>query len=187
MPRLASAISVGILLCWCTWSPASRADIFSAQIHRADLIDHGKHLNISAHIEYRLSPTAKEALHKGVPLTWIVLVEIREVGHLWDHTIFRQELPYRLQFHALLRQYEVLTPDRQSEMFLTLNAALSFLANLHDARPFPAEQLVVGRRYKLAVKCRFDRESLPVPLRPFTYLDTQWHLSSDWYICPIQR
>lgn len=163
------------------------ADTFSAQIRRAGLIDHGKHLDISAQIEYRLSPTAKEALHKGVPLTWIVLVEIREVGRLWDRTVFRQELPYRLQFHALLRQYEVLTPDRQSEMFLTLNAAMSFLANLRDAQPIPAEGLNAGRRYKLAVKCRFDRESLPVPLRPFTYLDAQWYLSSDWYICPIQR
>ena len=187
MPKLARALSLGLFTCLCIWPLLSIADEYSAQIHKAELIANGKNLEIQAQIKYQLSPTAKEALHKGVPLTWIVLVEIREVGRIWDNSIYDQELPYRLQFHALLNQYEVLTPDKQSEMFLTLNAALSFLASLHDTKPIPAKLLRSGHSYKLAVKCQFDRESLPVPLRPFAYLDSQWYLSSDWYICPIQK
>ena len=187
MPNLARAISLCLCVYLCTWPLLSSANEYSAQIRSAELTDTGKNLEIQAQIKYRLSPTAKEALHKGVPLTWNVLVEIRELGQIWDNTIYALELPYRLQFHALLSQYEVLTPNKQSEMFLTLNAALSFLANLRDVEPVSAKLFEPGHRYKLAVKCEFDRESLPVPLRPFAYLDSQWYLSSNWYICPIQR
>ena len=185
MPNLARAVSPLLFVFLCIWPLFSLADTFSAQIRRAELVDNGRNLDVRAQIKYQLSPTAKEALHKGVPLTWIVLVEIREIGRVWDSSIYSLRLPYRLQFHALLNQYEVLTPGKQSQMFLTLNAALRFLANLRDTQPIPAKIFRPGHRYKLAVKCEFDRESLPV--RPSAYLDSQWYLSSDWYICPIQK
>ncbi|MGY6277755.1 DUF4390 domain-containing protein [Methylomonas sp. MgM2] len=187
MPNLARTVSPVLLVFLFFWPLCSLADVFSAQIQRADLVDNGQNLRVQAKIKYRLSPTAKEALHKGVALTWIVLVEIREIGRIWDSNIYSLELPYCLQFHALLNQYEVVTPNKQSEMFLTLNAALSFLSNLRDTKPIPADIFRSGRRHVLAVKCQFDRESLPVPLRPFTYLDSQWYLSSDWYLCPIRK
>jgi hypothetical protein len=61
------------------------------------------------------------------------------------------------------------------------------MSSLHDSDPVPADLLQPGQRYKLAIKCQFDREALPVPLRPFAYLDSQWFLSSDWYLWPIQK
>jgi len=187
MPRLARVISLSLFVYLCAWPLLCTANQYAAQIRQAALVNNGKNQEIQVQIHYQLSPTAKEALHKGVPLTWNVLIEIREIGRLWDSDIYALKLPYRLQFHALLSQYEVLTPNKQSEMFLTLNAALSFLANLRNIDPVSAKLFQRGHRYKLAVKCEFDRESLPVPLRPFAYLDSQWYLSSEWYICPIQK
>ena len=188
MPSLAKPYSYGLLLCLILWPSFCAADEhYAAQIHKAELIHTGSNLQVQARIDYKLSPTAKEALHKGVPLTWLVLIQIREIDLLWDSTIYSQEQPYRLQFHALLSQYEVQTPDQDSEMFLTLNAALNFMSSLQNSNPIADDLLKAGRRYKLAIKCQFDRESLPVPLRPFAYLDAQWSLSSDWYLWPIQK
>ncbi|MDD2760737.1 MAG: DUF4390 domain-containing protein, partial [Methylomonas sp.] len=130
MPSLARAIS--LLACLTLWPLPILADIYSARIRQADLIDNGDNFSIEAQIDYQLSPTAKEALHKGIPLTWYVLVEIREVGRLLDSTVFKQKLPHRLLYHALLNQYDVVSGTVESEMFLTLNAALNFMANLHD-------------------------------------------------------
>ncbi len=167
------------------WPLLSPANDYSARIRQADLIDNGDSFNIEARIDFQLSPTAKEALHKGVPLTWKVLIEIREVGQVWDATLYEQELTYRLQYHALLNHYDVVASNKDKEMFLTLNAALGFMSNVQDTEPVKTELFQSGRRYKLAIKCRFDRESLPVPLRPSSYLETQWYLSSDWYVWPI--
>lgn len=188
MPRSARIVNWTLLLCLTFWPLPGATESYPPLIRQAELIatDDNQYL-LETQIDYQLSPVAKEALHKGVPLTWLVLVEIREIGRLWDSTIYSQKLPYRLRFHALLNQYEVLTPNNQAEMFLTLNAALGFLTSLRGLQPIPAELFAPGHRYKLAMKCLFDRESLPVPLRPFAYLDTQWFLSSDWYIWPIRK
>lgn len=187
MPSLARPFSLGLILCLSLWPSVSAANPYASIIRRADLIAADSKLRIQAQIDYQLSPTAKEALHKGIPLTWLVLLKIRAAGRLLDSTIYSREQPYRIQFHALLNQYEVTTPDDQGEMFLTLNAALGFMSNLHGGELLAAELLQPDRRYYLAVKCQFDRESLPVPLRPFAYLDSQWLLSSDWTLWPIQK
>lgn len=137
-------------------------------------------------IEYRLSPTAKEALHKGVPLTWRVILELRRPGPLWNETLYNRELRYTLQFHALLNQYAVETENAGSEMFLTLSAALAFMASIATDVAPPSANLDTAQ-LQLAVKTRFDREALPIPLRPMAYLDHRWFLSSDWYLWSIPK
>ncbi|AEG01874.1 DUF4390 domain-containing protein [Methylomonas methanica] len=187
MPNLAKPFSLGLFLCLSLWPFFSAADPYSAIIRQAGLIETGSDLQVQARIDYRLSPTAKEALHKGVPLTWVVDINIRKTGRIWDSTLYSREQRYQMQYHALLNQYEVVTPDDEGEMFLSLNAAMNFMANLHDDIRLAADSFQPGQHYYLAIKCRFDREALPVPLRPFAYLDTQWYLSSDWTLWPIQK
>ncbi|MCQ8105878.1 DUF4390 domain-containing protein [Methylomonas sp. SURF-2] len=166
---------------------AGAANPYAAIIRRADLVETDSGPQLQAQIDYQLSPSAKEALHKGIALNWRVLLKLRAVGRLWDRTVYSRELPYRIRFHALLNQYEVLAPNQASEMFLTLNAALGYMSNPRDSTPLGAISPRPGQRYYLAVKCQFEREDLPVPLRPFAYLDPQWFLSSDWTLWPIQK
>lgn len=179
--------TLSLAACLLICLPVCAEGTYGAQIREAGWVPHGEDFDIWARIRYRLSPSAKEALQKGIALHWLVLVDVREVGLLWDSTVQHQELPYRLQFHALLNQYKVMTPAGEGEMFLTLNAALEYLSNLRDAEPVPGRLIQPNRRYQLAMKCLFEREALPVPLRPFAYLDAEWYLSSDWYLWPIQK
>lgn len=187
MPGCAKSLSRGLLICLALWPALTVASEFAADIRHAELLDTVSGLMVNVRIEYQLSPTAKEALHKGVPLNWNVLIEIRRTGWLWDSRVYSQTVPYTLQFHALLNQYEVRTPTNHVEMFLTLNAALGFMAMLHDTTHIDRKLMQANDQYLLAVKSQFDRESLPVPLRPFAYLDPEWFLSSDWFIWPIQK
>ncbi|MDT4288511.1 DUF4390 domain-containing protein [Methylomonas sp. MO1] len=164
-----------------------KASDYAARIEYAELQPLDQGYTVRAHIDYRLSPTAKEALHKGVRLTWEVTIELRQPGALWDTIIHKHKLTYSLQFHALLNQYVVQTPFDRSEMFLTLSAAMNFMAAVHDSTPIPAERVTAGTPYLLAVKTQFNREQLPIPLRPVAYLDNRWFLSSAWYTWPIQK
>jgi hypothetical protein len=38
-----------------------------------------------------------------------------------------------------------------------------------------------------AIKVVFDRNALPLPLRPVAYLNQQWYLSSDWSLWPLKN
>ena len=169
------------------WSGLSGAESFAAHIRSAQLIETRDGYNISAQIDYQLSPTAREALQKGIPLAWESQINISSPGWLWDTTLFSQKLAYILRFNALLNQYEVENPSGEDEMFLSLNAALKYMSTLPEAPTIDKDLLKNSRTYRLAVKTEFNREFLPVPLRPFTYLDNQWFLSSDWFVCPIQK
>lgn len=187
MPNWAKVVSAGLIFSLVLWPLLRSPEPFTADIQQARVIEANDSFYIQTKIDYRLSPTAKEALHKGIPLTWTTLIEIRKIGQLWDSTLAEQALPFQLRFHALLNQYEVLAPDAESEMFLTLNAAMGFISGTHSSQPVAADLLQPGQHYKLAVKCRFERELLPVPLRPFSYLEPDWFLSSDWYLWPFQK
>jgi hypothetical protein len=48
-------------------------------------------------------------------------------------------------------------------------------------------ELAPEKQYLLAVKVNFDRDALPLPLRPIAYVDPQWYLSSDWTSWPLKK
>lgn len=168
------------------WLPTASGGDYSAKIGDPQWKTSEYGYSAGVQIEYRLSPTAKEALHKGVPLTWRVVIELRRPGRLWEETVYSRELRYTLQFHALLNQYAVETGNGGSEMFLTLSAALAFMASISTDMA-PGGENLDATPLQLAVKTRFDREALPIPLRPMAYLDHRWFLSSDWYLWSIPK
>ncbi len=180
-------LGFGLLCSLFVWPILSSADSFAAHIRSARLIEASDGYHIATQIGYQLSPTAREALQKGIPLAWESLINISAPGWLWDTTIYSQKLTYILRFNALLNQYEVHNPSGEDEMFLSMNAALNYLSTLPEAPTIDKQLLKSSRTYQLAVKTEFNREFLPVPLRPFAYLDNQWFLSSAWFICPIQK
>jgi hypothetical protein len=176
---------IGLLLLL-FWPVATLADDYAARIRYARLTETADGYTLKAEINYHLSPTAREALQKGVPLAWDVLIEISRSGLLWNSGVYQKILPYSLQFHALLNQYEVKAPGQQ-EMFLSLNSALNSMAQLQDEIVIDKSLLMAGNPYQIRLKTRFNREFLPIPLRPVAYLDSQWFLSSDWFVWPIQK
>lgn len=169
LPNLASAEDYGVI------------------VKHVALIESESGYQLDTEIDYQLSPVAKEALEKGVPLNWDIRLEIRRPGFLWTRLVYKKKLRQTLQYHALLKQYEVKTSEQPTEMFLTLSAALNFMSLPRHQDMIDLALLENNQRYMLAARSRFNRELLPVPLRPFTYIHSEWYLSSPWFIWPIQK
>ncbi|NOR72136.1 MAG: DUF4390 domain-containing protein [Methylomarinum sp.] len=164
------------------------AEVFSASIQHVDveLIDSQYELN--ADIDYKLSHTAKEALYKGIPLAWSVLVEVKREGFLWDSTLNEIALKYQIQNHALLNLFSVKNINKGSkEMFSTLTAALNAMSRIRRLKLVDNAVIKPVSDYYVAIKVEFSREALPIPLRPLSYFDSQWALSSDWELWPLQN
>lgn len=187
MPSCVKIVRTCLILLSLGSSSLAWSEDFGVNVLHANLIENEAGYYFDAEIDYQLSPVAKEALEKGVALTWNIRLEIRQTGFLWTRTLFKKKIRQSLQYHALLKQYEVRSPDHPPEMFLTLNAALNFMSFPRLEEPIPPSLVSKGQRYLLAVRSRFDHESLPVPLRPFTYINREWFLSSPWFLWPIQK
>jgi hypothetical protein len=57
-------------------------------------------------------------------------------------------------------------------------------------RDFPllkSVEIAPEKQYLFALRVNFDREALPLPLRPTAYIDPQWYLSSDWTLWPLKK
>lgn len=144
---------------------------------------------LSADITYHLSKSAQEALQNGVPLFWVVRVKIKQHRPvLWDKTLVEIAIRYRLQYLALLNMYRVRNENNGLiNNFSTLAAAMDLMSKIRGVQLINKAALTHEKLYFAAIKVEFDREALPLPLRPITYLNPQWYLSSDWTVWPLEK
>jgi hypothetical protein len=165
------------------------ADEFSAEVKQAEITLQSGSYVLSADIVYQLSKKAMEALQNGVPLFWDIQVKIQQHrGVLWDKTLVDTTIRYRIQYHALLNMYRVRNESNgEVYNFSTLSAALDLMSAIRDFRLIQKAELAPEKQYLCAVKVTFDREALPLPLRPTAYIDPQWYLSSDWTLWPLKK
>jgi len=182
-----SACLCGVLLWLLPFS--GYADEFAAEVKQAELTLQGNSYVLSADIVYQLSEKAKEALQNGVPLFWDIQIKMLQHRNVvWDKTLVDTSIRYRIQYHALLNMYRVRN-ERNGEVynFSTLSAALDLMSAVHDFPVIEKSELAPEKHYLCAVKVSFDREALPLPLRPIAYIDPQWYLSSDWTLWPLKK
>ncbi|MDG4553944.1 MAG: DUF4390 domain-containing protein [Candidatus Competibacter sp.] len=138
---------------------------------------------LSAQIEYGLSEPALEALQNGVPLIIELLMEVRRRrSWVWDETVYSLAQRFRLEYHALSRQYLVRNLNSgERRSFPTRPAALRFMGQIHEFPLLDRGLLAPDQRYEGALRARLDLDALPAPLRLFAYFSEDWRLSSEWY------
>lgn len=138
---------------------------------------------LNARIEYHFSGPALEALQNGVPLTVELEMEVRRRRPwLWDETVYALTQRFRLEYHALSRQYLVNNLNSgERRGFSSRAAALQFMGQITDFPFLDKGLLTPGERYEGALRAWLDIESLPAPLRLFAHLSDDWRLTSEWY------
>jgi hypothetical protein len=155
----------------------------------ADTAILGNDYVLSAEIDYRLSDKAAEALRNGVALSWTYCFKITENHNaFWRKTILEKNLRYRIQYHALTNMYRVRNENTgEIENFSTLLAALDLMSTLRDFPLIETAKISDQTNYLAGIKISFERDALPLPLRPFAYINPQWYLSSDWYEWSLKK
>ncbi len=138
---------------------------------------------LDAHVDYRFSDDALDALQNGVPLTLRLSIEIQRERNWWyDATVATLEQRFRLQFHPLSHQYLLQNLNSGAfYAFQSLYAALDAMGTLHDFPLVDSQLIKEDERYEVQLQAALDIESLPSPLRPLAYITPSWRLNSDWY------
>lgn len=148
---------------------------------KVSLIDKVYYLN--ARIDYELSGKLMEVMHKGVPVVVALNIEFEQRRQfLWNEAVAQLEQRYRLEYHALTRQYLVTNLNSGSQQsFPTLEVALAQLGTVEDL-PVLDEQLIEEAGHYIGLmRASVDVSELPTPLRLRAYFSADWHLTSEWY------
>ena len=144
---------------------------------------------LDARLEYVLTEPMLEAVHKSVPLTFVLYIEVYQPrDYLWDDGIAELEQRYQLVYQPLTQQYQVRNLNSGSLHNLpSLQIALSVLGTVVDLPLLDQELLAAGSAYQARLRVQLDIEELPVPLRLLSYFSDEWRLRSEWYSWPLQR
>jgi len=176
-----------ILLCFCSGLA------WATEVKQVHISLQDTQYVLTTQIDYQLTDKAKEALENGVPLYWTLHIKLVQQRDLfWDKTLVETAINYHLQYHALLNMYRVVIvhPDSMkgdSYNFSTLSAALDLMSNLRNLPVIDKSVIAAEKSYYFAIKADFERDALPLPLRPIAYTNTQWYLSSDWTVWPLKK
>jgi hypothetical protein len=162
-------------------STALNAADFSTTIKTASLEKHKDWYQLNAEVVYNLSPTAIEAIQSSLVLVWILNIKLTENRPIWDKTIFHKKYRYKIRYHALLSSYSI-SDENSSRYFNSLTTALADLSHLRNLNIINSVDIKKNSTYHVAIHLKFDKEALPLPLRALAYLDSNWDLSSDWYL-----
>lgn len=189
--KLAFSIGQIFILCGCSFFAiaVSNADEFQTVIKQAEVKLLDDIYVLHAELDFPLSPASKEALLKGIALSWSIPVSIKQQRNLlWDKEVFSLNLHYQIRYYALLNIYRVKAEhNKQVSNFASLAAALNSIANLQAIPLLKKNRLSTENDYTVEFKVAFDRDDLPIPLRPMTYFDSQWFLSSEWFVCSLPK
>jgi len=163
------------------WAGLARADGIDIN-HASATVVNGV-VMVSADMTYHLSDKAIEALVNGVPLTFNVDVEIKRYRKwLWNKTVVSVRQSYRLEYHALSKQYLVVNLITGAHRtFQTLQDAIDGLGTIRRIPIVENHLLQHAGEYLARIQAQLDIEALPSPLSPIAYLSDDWRLSSDWY------
>ena len=147
-----------------------------------DLSEDDQSLLLDGQITFNFSKAALEALENGLPLGVDTEIIVRPSGKwYWPRATTILSYKQEIQYHALSQHYLVRAiGDEYPRAFLTRSSALEALGTVDRLALVELQKLDLEEQYEVRVRSLLDSESLPVPLRPLTYLSEDWRLRSDW-------
>ncbi|MFT5174492.1 MAG: hypothetical protein ACI8W7_002679 [Gammaproteobacteria bacterium] len=151
------------------------------------LLTDGVH-RVHADIAFDFSDEALEAMTNGVALTVAVEMQVLRITQVWDPQVATVKALYRIQSHALSRQYVV--KDLSTGESTTYPNFAEMIAQIGhiDGLPLLDDYILdSSEQYRVRLRATLERESLPTPLRLLAYFSRSWRLSSDWTTWPLQR
>lgn len=169
--------------------PQVYAGKFSASIKNTSLIQEDGGYKLNADIDFNLSPLAVEALQNSISLVWKIHLKLyQQRAYFWDKKVLDYSLIYRVRYHALLKMYQVKNvTDGEVRRFFSQASAFKAIGEIRNLMVVQQNEILQPENSYAALKIQFDREALPLPLRPVSYFDSQWQLSSEWMQWPLQK
>ena len=146
---------------------------------------------LDADIDYFPTDTVIDALKNGIPLTFEVTIKVRE-SDSWlgwfERALTKRKIRFQLRYRPLSSLYEISTDHNQYQRnFVSWKSLFSNMGELRQIVIVDTGELDIKKRYQVEIKAELDINSLPLPMRPMAYIDSDWEMSSEWSKWPLHQ
>jgi Domain of unknown function (DUF4390) len=126
-----------------------------------------------------LNSTLEEALQRGIPLYFLLEVDIQRPRWYWfDEKVLQHSTQYRVSYQPLTRQYRVAS-GLLSQTFDSLQEVERLIGRVTARAIANASDLEKGSRYDVVVRLRLDQNQLPKPFQVNALASREWQLASE--------
>ena len=157
---------------------AAAADL---EVRSASIASNDEGYVLDADFVIELSPRLEDIVTHGVPLFFVVEVELTRARWYWfDEEAAAKSRTFRVYYHALTRQYRV-SFGALHQNFASLADALRMLERIREWQIADKGALKPGQTYRAGVRMRLDLAQLPKPLQVTAFGNKDWNLETDWF------
>jgi hypothetical protein len=175
--RFLLRISLAMLL---ALSPAfAQADGIDFNSASLEATDEGYKLSSSFSVE--LTRSLEDALMRGVPLYFILQVEVSRPRWYWfDEVAIKATRKIRLSYNVLTQQYRASVDGSLHRNFSHLDDLLALLRRPGRWLVADSSALQKDASYTVAVQLSLDVSALPKPIQVSALGNGDWRMSSGW-------
>lgn len=168
---LLAACALGVLV---THAHADSVPLTNAEVRVED-----DHVLLNVDFALSLNSTLEEALQRGIPLYFVLEVDIQRPRWYWfDEKVLTHSTMYRVSYQPLTRQYRIAS-GLLSQTVDTLQEVERLIGRVTARTIANAADLEKGARYDVVVRLRLDQNQLPKPFQINALASREWHLASE--------
>ncbi len=135
---------------------------------------------LNADIDISLPGRLEEAVNRGVPLHFILEVDVARSRWYWlNEKLVSLNQVFRLSFNALSRSFRVSSLQNQQQ-YATLSEALADLGQMRNLRVAPLDRIKLDSNTYGFARMRLDVSQLPKPLQLSAITNKELTLQSEW-------
>ena len=145
---------------------------------RDDLITYFK-------VENAFTDKICEAVLKGVPASFLFYIKLDQVTkNLMNNEVEDYKMTSTLKYNALKKEFLVSRPWKNEKPFITdsFEEAKKIMTGIDNLEITKLTNLVKGEQYKLKLKAKLDKVTLPWYLHYIFFFVAFWDFETDWHI-----
>ena len=179
-PLRRRALALGAALGLAVLMPAADARADTIPVKSAELrVEEGEVL-LNAEFDLSLNPTLEEALNRGIPLYFVLEVEVARPRWYWlDEKLLSMSTTWRVSYAPLSRQYRV-SSGLIAQTLDSLDEVERLISRVTSRPVARVADFQRGVRYDAATRLRLDVNQLPKPFQVDALASREWQLASDW-------
>lgn len=160
---------------------------YNFEINYLNITELEDELRLDAEIKYKLNDEVEEALINGISILFQVEVLVKSQRKwTWDKTVSEISHTYKLNYHALSKQYIWENLDTgANDTFPDLDSALTHQGRISAMYIAETTNLFEKDQHFVQLRSRMLTDKLPLPLRIKSYFSPKWRLSSGWNVWPL--